>query len=84
MPQTSDLQQSERTRGQKLESVPCIDIRQLGDPDADLVDTVRDACLDPGFFSSTIPLTVTAASGGSSIRWTRFSVLKMPTRESRQ
>ncbi len=50
MPQTSDLQQSERTRGQKLESVPCIDIRQLGDPDADLVATVRNACLDPGFF----------------------------------
>ena len=50
MPQTSELQQSGRVQGQKHQSVPCIDTRQLGDPDADAISTIRNACLNPGFF----------------------------------
>ncbi len=50
MPLTRELQQSDRIRGQKHQSVPCIDVRQLGNGAADAVATVRDACLNTGFF----------------------------------
>ena len=50
MPLTSELQQSDRIRGQKHPSVPCIDVRQLGNGDARAIATVRDVCLNTGFF----------------------------------
>lgn len=50
MPPTSELQQSDRIRGQKHQSVPFIDVRQLANGDAEAIATVRDACLNTGFF----------------------------------
>ena len=50
MPLTSELQQTDPVRGQKHRSVPCIDVRKLADNDAAVVATIRDACLNTGFF----------------------------------
>lgn len=50
MPLTDELQQTDPIRGQKHRSVPCIDVRKLGTRDAAVTATIRDACLNPGFF----------------------------------
>ena len=50
MPPTSELQQSDRIRGRKHQSVPCIDVHQLASGDAEVIATIRDACLNTGFF----------------------------------
>ena len=50
MPLTSNLQQAEPIRGQKHRSVPCIDVRDVGENDASVIATMRDTCLDTGFF----------------------------------
>ena len=50
MPLTSDLQQSDPVRGQKHETVPTLDVRELADPDDADIKCVRDACLNTGFF----------------------------------
>jgi isopenicillin N synthase-like dioxygenase len=50
MPLTSELQQMDPVRGQKHQSVPCIDVRTLADNDAAVVATLSDACLNTGFF----------------------------------
>lgn len=50
MPLTSELQQTDPVRGKKHRSVPCIDVRQLTEGDAAAIATIRDACLNTGFF----------------------------------
>lgn len=50
MPLTSDLQQTDPVRGRMHDSVPCIDLRKIRSIDAPLISTVRDACLNTGFF----------------------------------
>jgi isopenicillin N synthase-like dioxygenase len=50
MPLTSDLQQSDPVRGQKHDSVPCVDLRRIRGNDTSVVATMRDACLNTGFF----------------------------------
>ncbi|MCZ6826716.1 MAG: hypothetical protein O7D88_04350, partial [Gammaproteobacteria bacterium] len=50
MPRTSELQQTDPVRGQKYGSVPCIDARELAGNDAAVIATIRDACLNTGFF----------------------------------
>jgi isopenicillin N synthase-like dioxygenase len=50
MPLTSDLQQTAPVRGQKHDSVPCIDMREIGGADASVIAALRDACLNTGFF----------------------------------
>lgn len=50
MPLTSDLQQSDPVQGRKHRSVPCIDLRKIHGQDAALNATIRDACLNTGFF----------------------------------
>ena len=50
MPLTSDLQQTDPVRGQKHDSVPCIDLREINNIDDSLISRVRDACLNTGFF----------------------------------
>jgi len=50
MPLTSDLQQTDPARGQRHCAVPCIDVRRLADGDASIIATIRDACLNTGFF----------------------------------
>ena len=47
---TSVLQQTDPVRGQKHRSVPCIDVRKLADDDPTVIETMRDACLNTGFF----------------------------------
>ncbi len=50
MPRTSELQQTDPVRGQEYGSVPCIDARELAGNDAAVIATIRDACLNTGFF----------------------------------
>ena len=50
MPLTSDLQQTDPVRGQRQGPVPCIDVREIRGNDTAVVSTIRDACLDTGFF----------------------------------
>jgi isopenicillin N synthase-like dioxygenase len=50
MPLTNELQQSDPIRGQKHETVPTIDVRELADPDDAVIARIRDACLNTGFF----------------------------------
>ena len=50
MPLTSELQQSDPIQGQKHETVPTIDIRELADPDDSVIARIHDACLNTGFF----------------------------------
>jgi isopenicillin N synthase-like dioxygenase len=50
MPLTSDLQQTDPVQGRKHHSVPCIDMRKITGNDASVIATMRDACLDTGFF----------------------------------
>jgi isopenicillin N synthase-like dioxygenase len=50
MPVTSELRQTDPVRGQKHLSVPCIDVRKLAGDDTAVIATIRDACLNTGFF----------------------------------
>jgi isopenicillin N synthase-like dioxygenase len=50
MPLTSDLQQLDPVQGRKHRSVPCVDLRKIHGHDAAAVATIRDACLNTGFF----------------------------------
>ncbi len=50
MPLTSDLHQTDPIRGRKHGSVPCIDLRKISGNGASVIATMRDACLDTGFF----------------------------------
>ena len=50
MPLTSELQQTDPVRGQKHQSVPRMDVRKLAGNDPAAIATMRDACLNTGFF----------------------------------
>jgi isopenicillin N synthase-like dioxygenase len=51
MPGTIELRQTDQVIGQVGDSVLCIDAAELAaDPEQDLVQAVRDACIETGFF----------------------------------
>ncbi len=50
MPLSSDLQQTDPVRSQRHRAVPCIDVRRLANGDDAVIATIRDACLNTGFF----------------------------------
>lgn len=47
---TSELRQGDRIHGELLRSVPCVDAQSLAGGEAQAIATVREACLEPGFF----------------------------------